>query len=525
MPGIIIEHLSFTYPGSYTPVFSDLSFSMDTSWRLGLVGRNGRGKTTLLRLLAGELKGRGRIETTAQFDTFPFDAKTEGTALYCLREAVAPFESWESDMERLLAQGSEESLSRWGEIEHLYSAQDGYIIDSLIEREADKMGIPADQLDRPFLSFSPGERTRLLLCALFLRKNRFLLIDEPTNHLDMRGRDIAAEYLSGKPGFLLVSHDRSFLDRSVDHIMALQKNSIRIERGTYSSYRDNKQAQDEYELDQNERLKKDIRRLTQSAREKAAWSDKVEASKIGEHTFDRGHVGHMAAKMMKRSLSIRNRIDRSIEEKEALLKEVEFTDALSLHPIKHPSRVLISALDLSFHYEGGPDLVSGLNLRVTQGQRITIAGFNGAGKSTLLKLLQGTLAPIGGTISRPKDLIISTLPQETGSVSGTPFELAGREELETDYFLTLLRKFGFPRESFTRDAREFSMGQQKKLLLAASMAKPAHLYLWDEPLNYIDLESREQIEDMLKDTDATLVFVEHDRHFVEKIATDIVNMN
>ena len=233
----------------------------------------------------------------------------------------------------------------------------------------------------------------------------------------------------------------------------------------------------------------------------------------------------MAAKMMKRSLSIRNRIDRSIEEKEALLKEVEFTDALSLHPIKHPSRVLISALDLNFHYEGGPDLVSGLNLRVTQGQRIAIAGFNGAGKSTLLKLLQGTLAPTGGTISRPKDLIISTLPQETGSVSGTPFELAGREELETDYFLTLLRKFGFPRESFTRDAREFSMGQQKKLLLAASMAKPAHLYLWDEPLNYIDLESREQIEDMLKDTDATLVFVEHDRHFVEKIATDIVKMS
>ena len=139
--------------------------------------------------------------------------------------------------------------------------------------------------------------------------------------------------------------------------------------------------------------------------------------------------------------------------------------------------------------------------------------------------LQGTLAPTGGTISRPKDLIISTLPQETGSVSGTPFELAGREELETDYFLTLLRKFGFPRESFTRDAREFSMGQQKKLLLAASMAKPAHLYLWDEPLNYIDLESREQIEDMLKDTDATLVFVEHDRHFVEKIATDIIDMS
>ncbi len=522
MPGIIIEHLSFTYPGSYTPVFSDLSFSMDTSWRLGLVGRNGRGKTTLLRLLSGGLQGQGRIETRVQFDTFPFAAKTEGTALHCLREAIAPFEAWERKMGRLLDIGDGESLNAWGEIEHLYSAQDGYIIDSLIEREADKMGIPASALQRPFLSFSPGERTRLLLCALFLRKNRFLLIDEPTNHLDMRGRDIAADYLAGKSGFMLVSHDRSFLDRSVDHIMALQKNSVRIEKGNYSSYRQNKQAQDEFELEQNERLKKDIRRLTQSAREKAAWSDKAEASKIGDHVADRGYVGHMAAKMMKRSISMQNRIQRSLEEKEALLKEIEFTDSLSLHPLKHSARTLIDALDLSFRYPGGPDILSNLSLRITQGQRIAIAGHNGAGKTTLLKLLQGILKPTRGSISRPRDLIISTLPQEAGHAQGTPFEIAERKGLAADYFLALLRKLGFPRESFIRDAKGFSMGQQKKLLLAASMARPAHLYLWDEPLNYIDLESREQIEEMLAATEATLVFVEHDRRFVEKVATEII---
>ena len=524
MPGIIIEHLSFTYPGSYTPVFSDLSFSMDTSWRLGLVGRNGRGKTTLLRLLSGELKGQGRIETTARFDCFPFQAQTQGTARHCLREAIAPFEAWEQEMAALLARGDEESLKRWGEIEQLYGAQDGYLIDSLIDREADKMGISPELLERPFLSFSPGERTRLLLCALFLRKNRFLLIDEPTNHLDMRGRDIAAEYLAGKSGFLLVSHDRSFLDRSVDHIMALQKNSIRIEKGNYSSYRANKKAQDEFELAQNERLKKDIRRLNESAREKALWSDKVEASKFGSHPSDRGYIGHKSAKMMKRSLAIENRLQRSVEEKEKLLKDIEYQGSLSLHPLPHPARVLLSALGLSFHYPNGPLLVDGLNLRVTQGQRIAITGCNGAGKSTLLKLLEGRLQPTDGTLSRPGGLIISTLPQEAWQIQGTPFEIAEREGLAADYFLTLLRKFGFPREAFTRDASGFSMGQQKKLLLAASMARPAHLYLWDEPLNYIDLESREQIEDMLAETDATLIFVEHDRQFVERVATEMLNI-
>ena len=143
-------------------------------------------------------------------------------------------------MARLLQQGDPSSLVQWGKLEHLYSVQDGYIINALIAREAALMGIPENQLDRPFISFSPGERTRLLLAALFLRKNRFLLIDEPTNHLDMQGRDIVADYLSRKQGFLLVSHDRSFLDRSVDHILALQKNSIRLEQGNYSSYRRNK---------------------------------------------------------------------------------------------------------------------------------------------------------------------------------------------------------------------------------------------------------------------------------------------
>ncbi len=521
MPGIIIEHLSFTYPGSYTPVFSDLSFSMDTSWRLGLVGRNGRGKTTLLRLLSGELKGQGRIETTARFDSFPFQAGTKGTARRCLREAIAPFDEWEKQMERLLAAGDSQSLSRWGEIEQMYSAQDGYIIDSLIERETDRMGIPAGELERPFLSFSPGERTRLLLCALFLRKNRFLLIDEPTNHLDMRGRDIAAEYLAGKSGFLLVSHDRSFLDRSVDHIMALQKNSIRIEKGNYSSYRENKQARDASELAQNEKLKKDIRRLQESAREKAEWSDRVEASKIGSHVADRGYVGHKSAKMMKRSLAIENRLERSIEEKEQLLKDIEYQGSLSLHPLPHPARVLVKALNLSFHYPGGPLLVEGLNLQLEQGQRVALTGHNGAGKSTLLRLIAGSLSPTGGSLSRPGGLILSVLPQETGHVRGTPFEIAEREGLPADLFLTLLRKFGFPREDFAREASGFSMGQKKKLLLAASMARPAHLYLWDEPLNYIDLESREQIESMLADTDATMIFVEHDRRFVDRVATDI----
>lgn len=519
MASIQVQNLHFTYPGNFLPVFEDLHFLIDTDWRLGLVGRNGRGKTTLIRLLAGELQGRGRIDAPMAFDRFPFDIKQEHSALGALRNAIAPFDHWEQEMARLLKQGDQDALAQWGELEHRFSAADGYTIDALIARETDKLGIDPEQLGRPFDTFSPGERTRLMLAALFLRKNRFLLIDEPTNHLDMAGRQTVSQYLAGKSGFLLVSHDRAFLDTAVDHIMVLQKNSVVIQRGNYSSYRENKRLQDEFEQEKNRRLKKDIQRLTQSSREKADWSHRIEATKVGQGPVDRGYIGHQAARMMKRSLAIRARIDRRIQEKEGLLKELEYTAPISLNPLSHGSRTLMALHQVTFGYQPDEPLITGLSFTLEQGQRVAVTGGNGAGKSTLLKLLMGALQPQTGRITGPRDLVISTLPQELQGIAGTPWQMARRQGLQTDRFFTLLRKFDFPREDFDRDARHFSMGQRKKMLLAASMAKPAHLYLWDEPLNYIDLESREQIEEMLMETQATLVFVEHDRRFVERVAT------
>ena len=517
-------NLSFTYPGSFVPVFTGLNISIDSSWRLGLVGRNGRGKTTLLRLLAGELQGSGQIVSPLQFDRFPFPLEERLPALSALRAAVAPFDQWEQEMEALLKAGGKTALQRWGELEHQYAAADGYSIDSFIQRECGKLGIPAEALGRALHTFSPGERTRMMLAALFLRKDRFLLIDEPTNHLDMQGRDIAAEYLAGKSGFLLVSHDRAFLDRSVDHILALQRSSVRVEQGNYASYRANKQLQDDFEWEKNERLKQDIRWLSESSREKARWSDQVEATKIGHGVGDRGFVGHKAAKMMKRGLAIQQRIQAQVEEKESLLQDIEYTAPVTLPALTHPNRTLLTAQEVCFGYEER-DLFRGFQLTVSRGERIALLGENGAGKSTLLKLLGGELLPRSGSLHRPGDLLLSTLPQSLEQVQGTPRDWALREGLPTDLLFTLLRKFAFSREDLDRDARGFSMGQRKKLLLAASMARPAHLYLWDEPLNYIDAESREQIEMMLKATDAAIVFVEHDRRFVETVATRVIPLD
>ncbi|MBO4883933.1 MAG: ABC-F family ATP-binding cassette domain-containing protein [Clostridia bacterium] len=517
MSVIQIENLSFTYPGSAYPVFEDCSFTMDTDWRLGLVGRNGRGKTTLMRLLDGTLTGSGSITASVSFDYFPFAFDLNLSARRAMKRAVAPFEEMEAEMARLLAQG-EEGVSAWGELEHAYAAAGGYGIDAAIEKEAGELGFPASELERPVASFSPGERTRLMLGAMFLRRNRFLLIDEPTNHLDREGRERVAAYLKSKKGFLLVSHDRWFLDQTVDHICALHKTGMHVEQGNYSSYAANKARQDAFEQERNEKLQGDIRRLTETAREKAAWSDRVESGKIGGHIYDRGAVGHKAAKMMKRALAIERRTEAMIEEKKSLLRDIEYASWLTLHPLEHPARVLVRLTDAVAGYDGRA-VLGPMNLEIAQGERVAVSGGNGQGKSTLLKLIQGILPPMGGRVHRASGLVISALPQLADGWSGTPREVGEREGLDLSYFLMLLRKLDFPREAFERDMTGFSMGQKKKVLLAASMARPAHLYLWDEPLNYIDLPSREQVENMLAETDATLLFVEHDRRFEERIAT------
>ncbi|OQB25675.1 MAG: putative ABC transporter ATP-binding protein YheS [Firmicutes bacterium ADurb.Bin182] len=249
MPLIQVKNLSFTYPGSYTPVFENLEFMIDTGWRLGLVGRNGRGKTTLLKLLTGELRGTVSIYANTEFVYFPFDTDESKSALDTMRESVAPFDRWTEKMNKLLLQNDSSSLAEWGELEQIFSANNGYQINELLQKEAGRLGFDKEDLQRPFCSFSPGEQTRLKIAALFLKKNTFLLIDEPTNHLDFEGRRIVAEYLKTKKGFILVSHDRWFLDETIDHILALHKSGIWVETGNYSGYREMKLIRDKSEAE------------------------------------------------------------------------------------------------------------------------------------------------------------------------------------------------------------------------------------------------------------------------------------
>ncbi|MCI9273821.1 MAG: ABC-F type ribosomal protection protein [Clostridiales bacterium] len=478
---IQVSNLTFCYEGSYDPVFQSVSFELDTDWKLGFIGRNGQGKTTFLQLLMGRYEYEGSITASVEFDYFPFPAPDpELTTMEVVRQRAPELELW-----RLL----------W---------------------ELSLLRVSDDVLYRPFSTLSNGERTKVLLALLFSRENRFLLLDEPTNHLDLEAREGIVRYLKGKKGFILVSHDRTLLDQCVDHILSINRADIQVQKGNFSAWRRNKEMQDQYELEKEARLNKEIRRMDAAARRTADWSDQVEKSKQG--AADRGYVGHKAAKMMKRSKNVQRRRDLAAQEKRSLLRNLDTAEPLKLHPLTHHASRLAEISGLSIRY-GDRVVCAPPDFTVSSGERVALVGKNGCGKTSLLRLVAGEDVPHTGTVRTPGGLILSVVEQDAETLSGGLKEYAAARGVDPTLLFAVLRKLDFSRVQLEKDLKQLSGGQKKKVMLAMSLCRPAHLYLWDEPLNFIDLPSRMQIEELILAYQPTLLFVEHDAAFTQKVAT------
>ena len=494
MSQIRVSDLCFGYEGSTEDIFDHVSFSVDTDWRLGFIGRNGRGKTTFLRLLTGEYPYRGSIETSAEFRLFPCRVRDSAQmTLDVLRECCTQAEDW-----------------------------------ALI-REASLLDVDAEVLYRPFDTLSGGERTKLLLAAMFLGEHRFLLIDEPTDHLDAAARQKVGAYLAKKKGFILVSHDRDLLDACTDHVLVLNRGSITVQSGNFSEWQMQKARQDQFAEAENEKHRREIRKLRQAAKRTAEWAEKSERTKIGfdpvkEHDRSiatRSYIGAKTKKMQSRVASTEKRIAREIAAKEGLLRDIEETAALRLSPAEYPQRVLVHAAELSLFY-GEKTVCSGVTFDIERGDRIALCGRNGSGKSSLLKLICGEEITHGGVLEIGSGLRISYVPQETAALRGTVRHYADACGIDRSLFSAILRKMGFEREQLARRLEDGSEGQKKKILLARSLCEQAHLYIWDEPLNYMDVISRMQLEALIRESAPTLLFVEHDAAFCRAAATKTV---
>ena len=492
MSMIKVTDLTFGYDGSFENVFENVSFTIDSNWKLGFIGRNGKGKTTFLKLLMGKYEYNGSISSKEEFDYFPFEIPDSNVDSYTIAEYHTPgYEEWK------------------------------------LVYETSLLDMDSDILTRPFNTLSKGEQTKVLLAILFLRDNNFLLIDEPTNHLDTNARESVANYLKSKKGFILVSHDRTFLDNCVDHILAINRSNIEVQQGNFSSWWENKTRQDNYELAQNDKLKKDISRLEKSARQTASWADKVEASKNNirrDLLQDKGYIGHKSAKMMKRSMVTQQRKNAEIEEKSKLLKNLESTDSLKINMLKNRRGNLIDAQNLTIYYDDNP-IFEPVNFSIENGDRLQLKGKNGCGKSSIIKLLLGEDIKYEGNLHINNDLKISYVSQDTSFLTGDLRKFASDNNLDEPLFRAMLNKLDFDKELFSRKIESYSEGQKKKILIAKSLSEKANIYIWDEPLNYIDVFSRMQIEDAILSYEPTMIFVEHDETFSEKVATKQLILN
>lgn len=489
---INITNLTFAYEGSSDTIFENLSLQLDTDWKLGFTGRNGRGKTTFLQLLLGNYEYRGNISAAVQFEYFPFPVTDPGRdTLEVVGEAAPDCELWR------------------------------------LSRELSLLELDEELLYRPFTTLSSGEQTKVLLAALFSKENNFLLIDEPTNHLDIEGRALVSRYLNSKSGFILVSHDRVFLDNCIDHILSVNKAGIDLQRGNFSSWYSNKQRSDSYEQAENEKLKKSIEHLNRAAKQAAGWSESVEKTKYATRNSglrpDRGYIGHKSAKMMKRAKTTELRREREVEKKSTLLKNIEETERLKISPLVYYKERLVLLEEVAICY-GDRTVCSSVSFEVKQGDKIALRGRNGSGKSSILKLISGEALAYTGNLLRGSNLVVSYVPQDSSFLQGSLSDYAEQCDIDLSLFLAILRKLDFSRPQFEKSMENFSGGQKKKVLIARSLCQRAHLYIWDEPLNFIDVFSRMQIEELLAQFTPTMLFVEHDRAFAETIANKVVEL-
>ena len=542
MAQIRVNDLTFAYEGSFDNIFEHATFSIDTNWKLGFIGRNGKGKTTFLRLLSenGNYTYTGTIDSPAVFDYFPYPISPKDRTL----PASAFAETLKSGVEE------------WQ-----------------IICELNLLNTDPEVLYRPFSTLSFGEQTKVMLAILFSRENDFLLIDEPTNHLDQKGRDSVKTYLSGKKGFILVSHDRDLLDACTDHVLVLNRQTIEVQSGNFSSWQENKRKKDQFAQAENEKHQKEIAKLKSAAGQAKRWADKSEASKIGfdpikdpGHGRKRAYIGAKTKKMQSRVKQIEKRIEQEISQKEGLLNDIETPVPLKIMPLTHEKKILVSAENYGFQYPGAKaPLFQGLNFTVQTGDRIILQGANGCGKSTLIQTLlhhlkkapAQTSTPPGlpktppgrqkpllpqnpaptpsnpatptpptewGTLRTAASLIVSYVSQDTSFLQGKLKTFSNQHNLPEPLFYALLRQLDLEREQFQKPMEEFSEGQKKKVLIAASLLTPAHLYIWDEPLNYIDIFSRMQIETLIQTYRPTMLIVEHDQRFAQTIATKILKL-
>ena len=493
-------------------ILDGLSFTVNTGERVGILGHNGCGKTTLFRILVGEIpydegqvslaQGR-RVGLISQIPVYPADWTTEDVLKDAQRRLVAMGERME-ELTLLMEQDPSPALLReYDRLSEEYRRLGGYTMEVERNRVANGLQIPLAQREQLFSSLSGGEKTRVNLARLILEDTDLLLLDEPTNHLDLRATEWLEEYLLHFKGTVLaISHDRYFLDRVVQRCVDLSDGKAEFYSGNYSFYVEERQRRFEEKLKQYEKDQAKIEQLTKAAEQMHLWAF-MGADKLHKRAF-----------AMEKRIEKLQRSEKPTEQKKlnVKFKQREFNG----------DEVLVTD-DLEKSY-GGKRLFHDLSLTVTGGERIALIGDNGTGKSTLLKLIMQQETPDKGYLYRGPAVRTAYLPQLV------EFSLDSRSALDTMLYdakcqpqeaRDRLAAFGFRGEDVFTPVGALSGGERSRLKLCMLMGSDINFLILDEPTNHLDIASREWMEDALSDYEQTLLFVSHDRYFIEKFAERI----
>ena len=495
-------------------ILDGITFQIETGERVGLLGRNGAGKSTLFKLLTGELDAdegdvviakNSRVGLISQIPVYPQGYTVDDV----LHTAFARHRKLAEEMEKLAAamaagDSSEQTLRRYGELSAKFEGIGGYDTDTAVGKVANGLSIPPEMRSQLFDSLSGGEKTRVNLGRLILEDTDILLLDEPTNHLDLHAVEWLEDYVRRFKGTVVaISHDRYFLDRTINRVIEILDGKAEFYPGNYTFYAIEKERRYQERLKQYEKEQAKIKQLQEAADKLHLWA----------------FMG--ADKLHKRAFSMERRIER-IRQTEKPSKAKAMTQRFGEREFSGDEVMHIKDLEKSF---GERRLFRDLNLLVEGGERIALIGDNGTGKSTLLKIFMGEEQADGGRVRFGPTVRVAYLPQiihfDNPHRNLVDTMLYAKRGMTTQIARDRLGAFNFRGEDVFKPVSVLSGGEQSRLRLCMLMDEEINLLVLDEPTNHLDIASREWIEEAVEAYEGALLFVSHDRYFINRFATRI----